>query len=788
MKQLSGRRTSWRGARTSSAPRFRYTTLVLTLLVAGASRGALGCTAKQASASSLDDELRQIYEKHAYRLNTFGPARWLDDGRSYTTLEPSPEAKPAEGERAAKPAQNGKDLIAYDADSGRREVLVPSSKLVAPGATTPLEIDDHAWSKDRSRLLIFTNTSKVWRRNTRGDYWVLDIATGRLRKLGGDAPASSLMFAKFSPDGARAAYVRENNLYVEDLATFAITALTRDGSDTTINGTSDWVTEEELGLRDAFRFSPDGRQIAYWQFDTTGVGVYTLINDTDALYPTVQRFPYPKAGTTNSSVRVGVVPAAGGETKWIAVPGDPRNSYIPRMEWAGDSALVLEHLNRLQNSNDLVLVDLGAGRLTTVFHDESTTWLDYNDELRPLDDGRAFLWESEKDGFRHVYRVARDGGHAELLTRFSGDVIHVDGVDEAGGFLYFSASPDNATQRYLYRARLSGEGEVERVTPARADGWHDYKLSPDGRWAFHTFSRFDEPPTTDLVRLPGHKSVRTLVENSAVRSKAAVLLERPVEFLKVPIGQGVVLDGWMIKPRQFDPAKKYPLLVFVYGEVGQTVLDLWWWWGDNNLFHRALANEGYIVASFDSRGTGGPKGTAWRKIEYGALGDISSRDQAAAVRALAAERPYVDADRVAIWGWSAGGSNTLNAMFRFPDVYQVGVAVASVPDQRLYDTIFIERYMGLPDQNAEGYKAGSPINFAEGLKGKLLILHGSGDDNVHYQGAERLVNRLVELGKPFDLMVYPDRTHSLSEGAGTTLHVRKLIARYIREHLPSGGR
>jgi dipeptidyl-peptidase 4 len=757
------------------------------LLVAGMV-GAAALFAEQPG--SFDDELRQIFEKRAYTLTPFGPARWLDGGRAYTTLEPSPEAKdPHEAKDAmnARGAKTPKDIVAYDTASGRREVLVPSSRLVPAGGSAPLTIEDYDWSSDRSRLLVFTNSKKVWRTNTRGDYWVLDLPAGRLRQLGKDAPASSLMFAKLSPDGTRAAYVRGNNLYVENLSTGAVTPLTADGSETTINGTTDWVTEEEFRLRQAFRWSPDSRRIAYWQFDTTKVGLFTLIDDTDALYPVVKRYPYPKVGTTNSAVRVGVVAAAGGPTRWIAVPGDPRDSYIPRMEWADSGALVLEHVNRLQNVNDLLVAEVSGDGVKTVVHEESRSWVDINDQIRTLDGGRAVLWESERDGWRHVYRVARGGGPPLLVTRFEGDVIQVEGVDEPGGFLYFLASPGNATQRYLYRSLLNGTGGVERVTPAGRDGSHSYDLSPDRRWAFHTSSRFDEPPTTDLVRLPGHSSERVLADNGALRSKAAALLERPVEFFQVSIGEGVVLDGWMIRPRQFDPGRKYPLLVFVYGEpASQTVLDRWP--GNNGLFHRALANEGYIVASFDNRGTPAPKGAAWRKIAYGSVGAVSSKDQAAAVRAFAAGRPYVDPARVAIWGWSGGGSSTLNAMFRFPDVYKVGVAVASVPDQRLYDTIYQERYMGLPDQNAEGYRAGSPITFAEGLKGKLLIVHGSGDDNVHYQGAEKLVNRLVELGKPFDMMVYPNRTHSISEGSGTSLHVYTAIARYIREQLPPGGK
>jgi dipeptidyl-peptidase-4 len=305
--------------------------------------------------------------------------------------------------------------------------------------------------------------------------------------------------------------------------------------------------------------------------------------------------------------------------------------------------------------------------------------------------------------------------------------------------------------------------------------------------AFHTYSAFDRPPVTDVVDLPAHASLRTLTDTSALVRALEPVLAPPVEFFTVEIGNGVALDGWMLKPSTFDPALKYPVIVYVYGEpAGQTANDSWG--GARMLFHRALAEAGYIVLTVDNRGTPAPRGAAWRKIVYGTVGDLSSRDQAAAMRALLASRPYLDPDRVGVWGWSGGGSNTLNMMFRFPDVYQVGVSVAPVPDQKLYDTIYQERYMGLPQTNTDGYRIGSPINFAEGLAGKLLVVHGSGDDNVHAQGTERLVNRLIELGKSFDAMVYPNRTHAISEGPGTSTELHKRIARYFLEHLPPGGR
>jgi dipeptidyl-peptidase-4 len=406
------------------------------------------------------------------------------------------------------------------------------------------------------------------------------------------------------------------------------------------------------------------------------------------------------------------------------------------------------------------------------------------EEVRWIDRGRAFLWTSERDGWQHVYRVPRAGGNGTLITRFDADVTDVVGLDEANGWLYFLASPGNAIQRYLYRSKLDGSGTPERVSPADQPGTHVYDMAPGGRLAFHTWSRFDSPPVMDVVALPAHTSLRQLTDPSALTTKLTTVLKPPVEFLTVDIGGGITLDGFMLKPPSFDSARKHPVIVFVYGEpAGQTVTDRWG--GGGMLFHRALAEAGYIVVSFDNRGTPAPKGAAWRKVIYGTVGDLSSKEQAAAIKALAARHSFIDLERVGIWGWSGGGSNTLNSMFRFPDIYKVGVSVAPVPDQKLYDTIYQERYMGLPQDNAEGYRLGSPINFAEGLKGKLLLVHGSGDDNVHYQGTERLVNRLVELGKPFDLMVYPNRTHAIAEGPGTTPHVYQLIARYFLQHLPA---
>ena len=718
--------------------------------------------------------LDRIFSSNDFRSETFGPARWLDDGRAYTTLEPSAGNKEA------------RDIVRYDAATGARSVLIAATSLTPNGAPAPLEIDDYAWSKDGRKLLVFTNSKPVWRENTRGDYWVFDILAQKLVKLGKDAAASTLMFAKFSPDGRRVGYVRENNLYVEDLADSRITQLTRDGSRRIINGTFDWVYEEELDLRDGWRWSPDSRSIAYWQLDTDGVPDYYLINNTDSLYPKITTIQYPVAGQTNSAARVGVLSVVGGETRWLAIPGDPRNNYVARMDWAGNSdEVVLLQLNRRQNLLNVMIGDRTTGRVRTILPEQDDAWVDINiDEVHWLGDGRRFLWLSERDGWRHVYAASRDGGLPQLITNGSFDVVSIAGVDEKGGWLYFIASPVDATQRYLYRTELNGNGKAERVSPAAQPGTHSYSIAPNAAWAFHTYSTINSPPTIELVHLPDHQPIRQLAPNATVIAQVKALDIKPAEFIKVDIGAGITLDGWMIKPPNFDAARRYPVLIYVYGEpASQTVVDRWT--STRYLWHQMLAQHGYLVMSFDNRGTPAPKGRAWRKVVYRQIGVLAAQEQAAAARVVQSW-PFVDSKRIAVWGWSGGGSMTLNQMFRYPDIYQVGMSVAPVTDQHFYDTIYQERYMGLPQDNEDDYRRGSPVTHAAGLSGKLLIVHGSGDDNVHYKGTEVLANVLIAAKKQFTMMEYPNRRHGISEGPGTTRHVFELLTRFLEGNMAPG--
>lgn len=716
----------------------------------------------------------RIFASRDFAAEGFGPAVWLSDGRSYATLEPSTDLP------------GGTDLVRYDAASGARSVLVAAARLVPSGATAALSVESYVWSDDGTRLLIFTNSERVWRDNTRGDFWVLDLSTWSLSKLGGDARPSTLMFAKFSPTADRVAYVRENDIYVESLTDHRIVRLTGDGSRTVINGTTDWVYEEELGLRDAFRWSPDGTRIAYWQLDASGVRDFLMINNTDSLYSFTIPVQYPKVGQTNSAARVGIVNAGGGATTWLQTPGDPRNTYLARMEWAPDSRdVVIQHFNRKQNTLTLLAGDAASGATRTILVDTDSAWVDVMDDFLWLDGGKSFTWLTERDGWRHLYVTSRDGKASRLVTAGDYDVARIVRIDAATGWVYFIASPMTGTQRFLYRAPLDGKKPAERLTPAGERGTHSYDVAPSGRFAFHTASAFGRPPSIDLVALPGHQRVRPLATNERMASTVNTLDRGPMEFVRVPIGDGVELDGYLMKPPGFDPARRYPVLFHVYGEpAGQTVTDSWG--GRNYLWHLMLTQQGYIVASVDNRGTPSLRGRAWRKAIYGKIGILNSADQAAAVTQMLRTYSYLDSSRVAVWGWSGGGSMTLNLMFRSPGLYKVGMSVAPVGDQHNYDSIYQERYMGLPSENEAAFREGSPVTFASQLQGKLLLVHGTGDDNVHYQNSEQIVNALVRANKPFTMMAYPNRSHGIFEGAGTTRHLYTLMSRYLNDNLAAG--
>jgi len=730
--------------------------------------------------------LEAIFKDHSYDPKTPGQIRWLEDGSGYTALETVKEYADVDPERdeEGEIIKWPEDIVFYNPETLDRSILISASQLTPKGAETALTIEDYIWSEDRSKLLIYTNNVKVWRTKSRGDYWLLDVNSGDLWQLGGDEAAeSTLQFAKFPADASRVAYVRENNIYVQDLESRNIRQLTTDASETVINGLFDWVYEEEFHAKDGFRWSPDGKKIAYWQLDTSAAQDFLMINNTDGLYPRVTRFPYPKVGEENSAARVGVVSLDSGQTVWAKLPGVARDMYIPRMDWAnGSSHILVQHLNRKQDTNHVYAVAADSGALTTVLIERETEFLEVYDDITWLEEANAFAWISERSGWRHIHRVSGEGKTIVDLTPGEFDITEMTAIDENGGWLYFIASPENITQRYLYRSRLDGSGDMQRVTPQEYSGTNSYQVSKNAHWAIHTHSSFIQPPQTRLISLPDHKTRQVVEDNQKLIDKMSKVTWGDHEFFQVEARDGVVLDGFIMRPPGFDPNRKYPIINYVYGEPwSQTAQDNWY--GARHVWHMLMTQRGFIVATVDNRGSRAPRGRAWRRSLYGAVGVLGSRDQSDALKAMCERWSYIDAEHVGVWGHSGGGSMTLNMMFRYPQQYHAGISRAPVTDQRLYDSIYQERYSGLLEDHEDGYREGSPINFASQLEGKLLLIHGTGDDNVHYQGSERLINELVKHNKQFSFMAYPNRSHSLKEDEGTQLHLHTLMTDYFEEHL-----
>jgi dipeptidyl-peptidase-4 len=761
-----------------------FVALLVSSLLACSRSDELTVIAPEGSGMILTNEA--IFKDFEYNAKRPGPVRWQEESATFTALETAQGYEDAalEKDRYGDDIKVFEEIVQYDPATLDRTVLVSLQQLTPKSAAAALVVDNYKWSDDRSRLLVQTNAEYVWREKSRGDYWVLNLADGELWQLGGDYSApSEMMYGEFSPDSLQFAYVWQNNVYVQDLRSRDVRALTSDASATIINGLFDWAYEEEFSLKKGYHWSPDSQRIAYWQLDTHAAKDFLIINNTDALYPTVSTIPYPKVGEENAAARIGIVALATAATVWVTLPGEPANMYVPRMNWADNSQQVLiQQLNRKQDTNTVFYADVQSGELSQVFVEREDTFIELLEEPKWLASSEAFLWQSERDGWKHVYLVSRDGKTFTDLTPGNFDVTEVLSMDEVEGWLYFIASPDNVAQRYLQRTRLDGSGGMQQVTPKQLAGTNGYKLSADSRWAIHTHSSFLSPPVYSLVSLPDHTTHHVFEDNAELAAKLAKMPLGEFEFYSVAASDGLRLDGYMLRPPNFDPNRQYPIINHAYGEpAGQTVRDVWF--GHNTLWHLLMSQQGFIISSVDNRGTSAPRGHDWRRSIYGDGGSVGYRDQSDALAAICKRWSYIDCNRVGMWGHSGGGSTTLSLLFRYPQQYHVGIALAPVPDKRLYDSIYQERYSGLLTQYEEAYAQASAITHAANLEGKLLLVHGTGDDNVHYQGSERLINELIKHNRQFDFMPYPNRRHGLVEGEGTSLHLHSMMSNYFAEHL-----
>ncbi len=713
-----------------------------------------------------------------------GKINWTADGNAYTKVKDG-------------------NIIQVDPVTEEETVVVSKTKLIDPTTNKALLPQSYEFNSNYTTVLIFTNTVKVWRYNTMGDYWLYDIIADRLTKMGNKLPSQSLMFAKFSPDGKKVAYVSEHNIYAEDISSGDITKLTKDGTRKLINGTFDWAYEEEFGCRDGFRWSPEGNAIAFWQVDATKIKDYYMLNTTDSNYSQVIPVEYPKVGESPSAVKIGVVNVSNKRIKWMNIEGDPQQNYLPRMEWSGKNELVVQQLNRKQQESKLMYCNTSDGSTTTFWAENSSAWVDLNaDDPRGwnwINNGKEFIWISEKDGWRHIYKISRDGQSEVALTTGPYDIEEIKCIDEENNLIYFTASPYNATQLYLYKLNIekpsllnkifNGKNitkeEFDAVYANGRDGTHGYQISPTGKFAYHTYSSHNTAPVKEWLRLPQNVPVNPA---KSIEALAKIDSTVDVEFVKIQTDDQITLNAWINKPKNFDSTKKYPVVFYVYGEpAASTVRDAYG--AQNNFLYKGdIRADGYVQVTIDNRGSPVLKSAAWRKSIYRKIGNVNITDMAKGFTKLLETKPYMDKERTAVWGWSGGGSSTLHLLFRYPELFQTGIAIAAVANQLFYDNIYQERYMGLPQENREDFINGSPITYAKNLKGNLLYIHGTGDDNVHFSNAELLVNELIKYNKQFQYMPYPNRSHSISEGAGTFEHLSTLLTNYLRQHCPPGSK
>ncbi|MEI6060058.1 MAG: DPP IV N-terminal domain-containing protein [Bacteroidota bacterium] len=706
---------------------------------------------------------------------------WQPDGNSFLTLDKY-------------------KVVKTELPSMTKSTLYDFETLLPADGTRKRAVSSFSLSDDRQRLLLNVDTKTVYHK-TSGECWVYDIASGSLKQLGNGLRGSGLMYAKFSPGKSeQVAYVYQDtgngnvvyNIYTENLSTRTIRQLTFDTRNRSINGTFDWVYAEELFCNDGFRWSPDGSAIAFWNIDASQVRNYLMLNTTDSIYSFTVPVEYPVAGEDPSPAKIGVVDVVTAKTNWMNIEGDPRQNYLTRMEWSGKNELIVQQLNRKQNVSKIMLANTVSGQCKVIYTDTDKAWVDIEATWNTNDNRgwnwtegkKAFVWASEKDGWRHLYRIGIDGKET-LITKGDYDVIKIYNIDEKNNTIYFAASPDNATQRYLYRTALDGSGQPERLTGKELAGINDYTVSPEGEWAKHSFSSHLFAPASEWVSLPDNKPVDE--NKSIVKNLKEDPYGKQISFFKVTTEDGISLDGWMAKPKNFDPAKKYPVFFYVYGEPwGSTIYDRYGI-GRNGQFGGSIADTGYLYVAVDNRGTQSPRGREWRKSIYRNIGRLNIRDMALGAKEVL-KWSFCDTSRVAVHGWSGGGSSTLNLLFQYPDIFKTGIAVAAVGNQLAYDNAYQERYMGIPSETRDDFIAGSPYTYAKNLKGNLLYIHGTGDDNVHYSNAEILVNELIKYNKAFQMMAYPMRSHGIYEGEGTSQHLSTISRKFLFENCPPGGR
>lgn len=700
--------------------------------------------------------VEDIWAKGTFRPQYVWGINWMNDGNFYSSIE--------QGE-------NGMDIIKNSIKTGEKvNTIVKGESLIPASQSLPIDFDGYEFNADETKILFTTETEGIYRRSSKSIYYLYDLKTKETTVLS----TGKQMFATYSPDANKVAFVRDNNLYVKDLMSNKEIEITNDGvKNEIINGWCDWVYEEEFGFAKAFFWSPDGNKLAFYRFDERDVPEYNMQIWGD-LYPKDYLFKYPKAGENNSVVEIKIYDIKTGKTTNVDL-GKVKDQYIPRIKWTNSSSkLLVYRMNRLQNKLEILETNAISGASNVILTEQNDAYVEIFDDAYFMESG--FIMASEKDGYKHLYYYDWNGKLINQITKGNWDVVELKGVNEKSKAVYFTSAESAATQRDLYKINLNGSKKT-KLTKER--GTHDIDMSPDTKYFIDTYSSGNKPPVFILHESTTGKLVKKLADNNALEDKMKEFGVSEVEFFNFKTAEGVDLNAYMIKPANFVETKKYPVLMHVYGGPGiNTVNDEWG--GGNYFWHQMLAQKGYIVVSVDGRGTG-YRGADFKKCTYGQLGKLEANDQIESAKYLQT-LPYVDKDRIGIWGWSFGGYMTSLVMNIGADVFKLGIAVAPVTTWRYYDTIYTERYLGLPKDNASGYDDNSPIQHAEKLKGKYLLVHGTGDDNVHYQNAVDYHNALIKAGKQFNSFYYPNRNHGIY-GGNTRLHLYQMMTDFVIDNL-----
>jgi dipeptidyl-peptidase-4 len=727
-------------------------TIVILIILCTLLQTSSGCGSKPAQGKQLTVELIQGSEE--LWGNDVTGVQWHPDGESFTYCQVDPQ-------------NNQTSIWRYELASGRREILIDSSSIKAlEGSQSEkrFALGNYSWSPSGKEILLPSGN----------DLYLYYPETGLIRRLTNDEEPE--MDPQFSPDSKKIAFIKSHNVQVLDLQSGITTSLTSEGREHILVGQFDWVYEEEFGMHTGFFWSPDSQHIAYWKLDETEVPEFPIV-DFIPVQNTVDTMRYPKAGDNNSIVQIGVVSVDGQTNIWMDI-GNNTDIYIPRIKWLPNGkSLAIYRLNREQNKLELMLGDIENGKTGVILtEEEDNGWIDIYDDFAFLENGEQFVWASNRNGFKHLYVYDIQGNLVSQITDGNWEVDYLAGVDEASGFAYFTATEKTPWERHLYRAGFNGHN-LERLSTD--DGWHSINMSPDCRYYLDFFSTYIHPPAVSLHTADGKQAA--VIEPNDIESLAEYHLSAP-EFFTFETDDGIELNAFMIKPPDFDKDKKYPVLMYTYGGPGsQIVCNVWE--SDSrkrNLWHEMMAQKGYIVFGVDNRGTGG-RGKDWMYTIYKNLGDYEVQDQINGVKYLRT-LPYVDNSRIGIWGWSYGGYNTLMCMLKGADYFKMGIAVAPPTDWRNYDTIYTERYMGTPEDNPQGYETSSALNYVDNLRGKLLVIHGSADDNVHLANAMQLSYAFQNARIPFDLMVYPRKLHHI-DGVDTRMHLFSLMTAYVEENL-----